>query len=37
MQVRVATTDVANVALEVLDVDGIEANDRGVEAHIELG
>jgi hypothetical protein len=37
MQVGVATTDVANVALEVLNVDGVEANDRCVEAHIELG
>ena len=37
VQVWVATADIANVALEVLDVDGIEANDRCVEAHIELG
>lgn len=37
VQVGVATADVANVALEVLDVDSIEANDRCVEANIELG
>ena len=34
---RIATADVANITLEVLNVDGVEANDGGVETDIGLG
>lgn len=34
---RVAAADVANVALEVLDVNCIKSDDGCVEADIELG
>ena len=34
---RVAAADVANVALEVLDVNSIKSDDGCVEADIELG
>ena len=34
---RVAGADVADVALEVLDVDGVEADDGGEEADVGLG
>ena len=34
---RVAAADVADVALEVLDVDGVEAHDGGVQAHVGFG
>jgi hypothetical protein len=36
VEVGVATADVADVALEVLNIDGVEADDGCVEAHIEL-
>lgn len=36
MKVRVAAANVANVALEVLHVDGVEANDCGEEADVLL-
>ena len=34
---RISTADVANVALEVLNVDGVEANDSGVESDVGFG
>ena len=34
MQLRVPAPDISNITLEVLDVDGIEANDGGVEADV---
>jgi hypothetical protein len=37
VQVRVAGADVADVALEVLDVDDVEADDGRVEAYIGFG
>ena len=37
VQVRKAAADVGDVALEVLHVDGVEADDGGVEAHICFG
>jgi hypothetical protein len=37
VQVGVATANVANVAFEVLNVDGVEADDGREEAHVELG
>jgi hypothetical protein len=37
VQVGVATANVTNVALEVLNIDGVEADDGCEEAHIELG
>lgn len=37
VQVRVATANVADVAFEMLNVDGIEADDRGVQANVGLG
>jgi len=37
VQIRVAGADVADVALEVLDVDGVKADDGRVQAHIGLG
>ena len=36
VEVGVAAADVADVALEVLHVDGVEADDGRVEAHILL-
>ena len=36
VQVRIPGADVADVALEVLDVDGIEADDGRVEPHVGL-
>ena len=37
MQGRVAATDIADVAFEMLHVDGVEADDGGVEADIGFG
>ena len=37
MEVRVAGADVADVALEVLDVDDVETDDGGVEADVGFG
>ncbi len=37
MQSRVAGANVADVALEVLDVDGVEAHDSGVQADVGFG
>lgn len=37
VQVRIPGANVAQVALEVLDVDGIEADDCGVEADVGFG
>ncbi len=34
MQLRIPTPDVSDIALEVLDVDRVEAYDRGVEADV---
>ena len=36
VQVRVSAPNVADIALEVLDVDCVEANDRCVQSHIRL-
>lgn len=36
MQAGIATADVTNVALEVLDIDRIKSNDGGVEADISF-
>jgi hypothetical protein len=36
MEVRVSTADVAEVALEVLDVYGVEADDGGVQTDVLL-
>jgi hypothetical protein len=36
VEVGVAAADVADVALEVLHVDGVEADDGRVEAHVLL-
>ena len=36
MYLRVPTPDVSDIALEVLDIDRIEAHDRGVEADVGL-
>lgn len=37
VQRRVPRADVPDVALEVLDVDGVEADDGHVQAHVDLG
>ncbi len=37
MQLRVSASDVSDVALEVLNVDRIEADDGGVEADVGFG
>ena len=37
MQVRVPAADISDVALEVLNVDGVEADDGGVEADVGFG
>ena len=37
MKSRIPTADVANVALEVLNIDGVEANDGGVESDVGFG
>lgn len=34
VQIRISRPDVANVALEVLHVNRVEADDRGVQPHI---
>jgi len=34
VKVRVSRSDIANIALEVLNVHGIEADDRGEKADI---
>lgn len=34
MQRRVARSDITDVALEMLHIDGVEANDGGIEANI---
>lgn len=34
MQLRIPTPDVSDIALEVLDVDRVEAYDRGVETDV---
>lgn len=36
MQVRVSTANVTDITLEVLDIDGVEADDGGEEADISL-
>ena len=36
VQIRISGADVADVALEVLHVDGIEANDGRVEPHVRF-
>jgi len=37
VEVGVSAADVADVALEVLDVDCVEADDGRVQAHVLLG
>lgn len=37
MEVGVAAANVADVALEVLDIDGVKADDGWVEADVQLG
>lgn len=37
MDGRIAAANVTNISLEVLDVDDVEANDGGEEAHVDLG
>lgn len=37
VQRRITRSDVTNVALEMLHIDGIEANDGGVEANVCFG
>ncbi len=37
VQRRIPRPDVSDVALEMLHVDGVEADDGGVQAHVRLG
>lgn len=37
VQRRITRSDVTNVALEMLHIDGVEANDGGVEANVCFG
>ena len=37
VQLRVAAPDVSDIALEVLDVDRVEADDGGVKADVGFG
>lgn len=37
MQLRIPTPDVSDIALEMLNVDRVEAYDRGIETYIGFG